>query len=133
MKNFSEINRALVAKKKIFLFMALCLISVLAAQAEPIVRVVGGAEDKAFASGSVHKLVLTSTSIDVVNNEGAVLLSVPVSQTLRVEFTDGTPTAVEATILKDDEAVKIIEHGQVYILRSGKKYTIMGVEVEHKY
>jgi len=80
----------------------------------------------------VHKLVLTSSSVDVVNNEGAVLLSVPVSQTLRVEFTDGTPTAVEATIIKDDEAVKIIEHGQVYILRSGKKYTIMGVEVESK-
>ena len=118
--------------KKIFLFMALCLISVLAAQAEPIVRVVGGAEDKAFASGSVHKLVLTSTSVDIVSKDGYLLLSVPVSQTLRVEFTDGTPTTVEATIIKDDEAVKIIEHGQVYILRSGKKYTIMGVEVESK-
>ena len=102
--------------------------------AEPIVRVVStNGSDKAFATDNVRKLVLTSSSVDVVNNAGAVLMSVPKSDIARVEFTDGAPDTegIESTLVEDEKAVKIIEHGQVYILRSGKKYTIMGVEVEH--
>ena len=118
--------------KKHFLFLPFLLVT-LVVSAEPIVRIVStNAPDEAFATDQVRKLILTSTEVEVVNNEGSVLLSVPVSDIARVEFAEGTPTAIEATIQRDDEAVKIIEHGQVYILRSGKKYTIMGIEVENK-
>ena len=100
--------------------------------AEPIVRVVNNnGSDKAFATESVRKLVLSADAVDVVNNAGTVLLSVPFAEIARVEFTDGmpAPNAVPTTLVKDADAVKIVENGQVYILRSGKKYTIMGVEV----
>ncbi len=120
---------------KKFLFIPLLLMTV-AVAAEPIVRVVNtNGSDKAFATDNVRRLVLTATAVDVENNEGIVLVSVPLAEIARVEFTDGTPgqtTSVEATLLYDEDAVKIIEHGQVYILRSGRKYTIMGVAVENK-
>ena len=117
---------------KKFLLLPLLLIA-MTAGAESIVLVAStNGSDSVFAIDQVRKLVLTSASVDIVNNEGSVLLSVPKADIARVEFTDGTPTAVEATIVQDNDAVKIIEHGQVYILRCGKKYTIMGVEVEQK-
>ena len=119
-------------KNKKLLFLPMLLVAI-AMSGEPIVRVVSAsASDNVFAIDQVRKLVLTSTTVDVVNNEDSILLSVPVSNIARVEFAEGTPTAIEATIVKEDEAVKIIEHGQVYILRSGKKYTIMGIEVESR-
>ena len=31
---------------------------------------------------------------------------------------------------KSDKAVKVYENGQLYILRNGKKYNLLGVEVE---
>ena len=103
---------------------------------EPVVRIVStNGSGSSFATEKVHKLILSSTAVDVVNIEGSVLLSVPLAEIARVEFTEGkpdTPTAMEAIITKDTEPIKIIEHGQVYIIRSGRKYTIMGVEVESK-
>ena len=117
---------------KKLLFLPFLLVA-LVVSADPIVRVVStNAPDEAFTTDQVRKLVLTPTEVEVVNNEGSVLLSVPVSDIARVEFAEGTPTAVEATIQRDDDAVKIIENGQVYILRNGKKYTIIGIEVESK-
>ena len=120
-------------KIKLFSILALLLIAV-AVSAEPIVRVVSaGGSSKAFATEEVRKLVLSADQVDVVNNAGSVLLSVPKADITRVEFTDGTPDtdAIEATLVQDEKAVKIIENGNVYILHSGKKYTIMGVEVEN--
>lgn len=110
------------------------LLFAMLSSAEPIVRIVGtNGLDKSFAADQVHKLVLQLDAVDVVNVQGSLLLSVPWADIARVEFADGTPeeqTAVETTIVKDANAVKVIEHGQVYILTNGKKYTIMGVEVE---
>ena len=118
--------------KKTVLLLPLLLLAV-AVSAEPIVRIVSaGGSSKAFATEEVRKLVLSADQVDVVNNAGSVLISVPKADIARVEIADGTPgtaTAVEATIVQDEKAVKIIENGQVYILRSGKKYTVMGVEV----
>ena len=123
---------------KKLLFLPLLLIAV-AVSGEQIVRVISTSGlDKAFATDQVRKLVLTSTAVDVVNIEGSVLLSVPSAEIARVEFTEGEPdpkpdpdptTAVGATIVNDNGVTKIIEGGQVYIINSGRKYTIMGVEV----
>lgn len=116
-------------KKRRLLFFSLLLIAA-GMSAEPIVRVVSNnGSDQTFATESVRKLVLSADAVDIVNNEGSVLLSVPFAEIARVEFGEGTPTAVSTALVKDDETVKIVENGQVYILRSGKKYTIMGVEV----
>ena len=121
-------------KKRSILILSLLLVAT-GMSADPIVRVVSNnGSDRAFATENVRKLVLSAEAVDIVNNEGSVLLSVPFAVIARVEFGDGTPTpptptVVSATLVKDDEAVKIVENGQVYILRSGKKYTIMGVEV----
>ena len=117
-------------KKRRLLFFSLLLVAA-GMSAEPIVRVVSNnGSDRAFATESVRKLVLSADAVDIVNNEGSVLLSVPFAEIARVEFGEGTPTGIpNATIVRDEEAVKVYENGQVYILRSGKKYTIMGVEV----
>jgi len=119
--------------KKILLLPFMLIVT--AVSAEPIVRIVSTiGPDKAFATGNVHKLVLTSTSVDVLNHADSVLLSVPKADIARAEFTEGTPdpvSAVESTLMQNDKAVKIIEHGQVYILRDDRKFTVMGVEVEH--
>lgn len=117
------------------LFLPLVLLAVMVS-AEPVVRIVGtNGSGKSFATDQVHKLVLLSDAVDVVGNQGSVLLSVPLAELVRVEFAEGapdTPTIVEATLVKDANAIKVIEHGQVYILSNGRKYTIMGVEVESK-
>lgn len=118
-------------KKRRLLFFSLLLWAA-GMSAEPVVRVVNSnGSNQAFATESVRKLILSADAVDVVNQEGSVLLSVPFAEIARVEFTDGTPTpstptAVPAALIKDDETVKIMEQGQVYILRNGKKYTIMG-------
>ena len=121
-------------KKRKLLILSLLLVAV-GICAEPIVRVVStGGSDKAFATENVRKLVLSADAVDVVNNAGSVLLSVPLAEIVRVEFADGTPdpaAALPTTLVHDSEAVKIIENGQVYILHAGRKYTIMGVEVEN--
>ena len=123
---------------KKFLLLPLLLIA-MTAGAESIVLVAStNGSDSVFAIDQVRKLVLTSTAVDVVNIEGSVLLSVPSAEIARVEFTEGEPdpkpdpdptTAVGATIVNDNGVTKIIEGGQVYIINSGRKYTIMGVEV----
>lgn len=117
------------------LFLPLLLLAVMAS-AEPFVRIVGtNGSGKSFATDQVHKLVLLSDAVDVMDGQGSVLLSVPLAEIARVEFTDGTPnqeTAIEATLVKDANAIKLIENNQVYILSNGRKYTIMGVEVESK-
>lgn len=104
--------------------------------AEPVIRVVqSGATDKVFSADTVRKLVLSASSVDVVSNEGISLLSVPVADILRVEFSDGTPNIqaeIETTTVENNDVIKIIEDGQVFILLSGKKYTIMGIEVVQK-
>ena len=119
---------------KKLLFLPLLLL-VVAAGGVPIVRIVStNGPDSAFATDNVHKLVLSTDTVEVVSNEGSVLLSVPLTEILRVELTDGTPDPGSATetVLQDDETAKILEHGHVYILHSGRKYTVMGIEVEHK-
>lgn len=117
------------------LFLPLLLLAVMAS-AEPIVRIVGtNGSSNAFATDQVHKLVLLSDAVDVMDGQGSVLLSVPLAEIARVEFTDATPnqeTAIEATLVKDANAIKLIENNQVYILSNGRKYTIMGVEVESR-
>lgn len=121
--------------KKRFLCLPVLLL-VTTMMAEPVIRVVrSGATDKVFAADAVRKLVLSASAVDVVSNEGASLLSVPITDILRVEFSDGTPdiqTEIETTIVENNDAIKIIENGKVFILRSGKKYTIMGIEVVQK-
>lgn len=119
-------------KQKILL-LPLLLLAVMAS-AEPIVRVVNAnGSAKSFATDNVRKLVLTSSAVDIVNREGSVLLSVPLTEIARVEFTEGEPTtALPTTLLPQEKATKVIENGQVYILNNGRKYTIMGVEVEQK-
>lgn len=116
------------------LILPLLLFSLLA-NAEPIVRIVGtNGSGRLFAVDQVHKLVLLPNAVDVVSNQGSVLMSMPLANIARVEFTDGTPeeqTAVEAIIIKEANVVKVFENGQVYILSNDKKYTIMGVEVEN--
>ena len=115
--------------KKTVLLLPLMLIAV-AVSSEPIVRVVSaGGLSTVFARDEVRKLVLSADQVDVVNNAGSVLLTVPKTDIVRVEFADGTLDAVETMVVQDEKTVKIIENGQVYILHSGKKYTIMGVEV----
>ena len=121
--------------KRICCILPLLLLAVMA-NAEPVVRIVGTkGSDKAFATDQVHKIVLLPDALDVVGNQGSVLLSVPLAELARVEFAEGTPdtpTSIDATLVKDANAIKVIEHNQVYILSNGKKYTIMGVEVESK-
>lgn len=120
-------------KKKILL-LPLLLLAVVAC-AEPIVRVVNAnGNTKSFATDDVRKLVLSADQVNVVNQEGSVLLSVPLTEIARVEFADGEPITenINNTLQSQEKVVKIIENGQVYILNSNKKYTIMGVEVEQK-
>lgn len=121
----------MIMKKKRSIFILSFLLAAVWMSADPIVRVVSSnGSDQAFAMENVHKLVLSADTVDIVNNEGSVLLSVPFAEIARVEFGEGTPTAIpNTTIVRDEETVKVYENGQVYILRSGKKYTIMGVEV----
>lgn len=122
--------------KKILTFFAVALVTV-AVYGEPVVRIVSaGSPDKTFATDNVRKLVLSTDAVKVVNNAGSVLLTVPLAEMMRVEFADGTPDTPtgtpEAILTQDGDAVKIIERGQVYILHSGRKYTVMGVQVENK-
>jgi len=106
------------------------------ANADPIVRFVSNdGSNQPFAANEVRKIALNPTTVDVLGNQGVVLLSIPMAELARVEFAEGTPTsdtptAIEATLVKDANAVKVIEHGNVYILSNGRKYTIMGVEIE---
>lgn len=116
------------------LILPLMLLCAVIANGEPVVRVVhtnGSSQD--YARDNVRKLVLTATSVDVVDMQNAVLQSVPLAEIARVEFTDGTPISglADATIEKDAKVVKVIENGQVYIIADGKKYSIMGVEIEN--
>ncbi len=119
-------------KRKILL-LPLLLLTVLAST-EPIVRVVNAnGSEKTFASDNVRKLVLSTSAVDIVNQEGSVLLSVPLTEIARVEFTESEAnTALPTTLKPDGKATKVMENGKVYILNNGKKYTIMGVEVEQK-
>ena len=118
----------MMKKQSILIFLLLLIAAGMSA--EPVIRVVSNnGSDREFATANVRKLVLSAEAVNIVDNEGSVLLTVPFAEIARVEFGEGAPTAVSATLVKDDDAVKIIENGQVYILRGGKKYTIMGMEV----
>lgn len=113
---------------KRWLFIPL-LMAVLAANGAPVVRIVDAAgADKDIAINKIHKLVLTSTVVEVVNNEGSVLLSVPASDIVRVELTDSesTPTSFPAVPMDDTQPTKILRNGQIYILYNGAIYTIQG-------
>ena len=121
-------QKRMYMNSKRWLFIPL-LIAVLAASGAPVVRIVDAAgADKDFAIDKIHKLVLTSTVVEVVNNEGSVLLSVPVSDIVRVELTDSesTPTSFPAVPMDDTRPTKILRNGQIYILYNGAIYTIQG-------
>ena len=117
------------------LILPLVLLAMLA-NADPLVRFVStDGSNQAFAANDVRKIALNSTTVDVLSSQGSVLLSIPLAELARVEFAESTPetpTAIDATLVPNSETIKIIENGQVYILSSGRKYTIMGVEVESK-
>lgn len=115
-------------KRKI-LFLPLLLLAVMAS-AEPMVRIVDtGGADNEFATDNVRKLVLKSTAVDVVNNEGTVLLSVPVSDILRVEFAEGTPTEMNQVQNDNVKGVKMLRDGQLFILYNGTMYDMQGRKV----
>lgn len=115
--------------------MPLLLLAMLA-NADPIVRFVStDGSNQPFAANDVRKIALNPTTVDVLGNQEAVLLSIPLAELARVEFaesTPDTPTAIEATLVPNSETVKFIENGHVYIVNGGRKYTVMGVEVESK-
>jgi len=116
--------------KKI-LFLPLLLIAV-AVNAEPVVRVVDtGGSSKDFATDNVRKLVLAETAVDVVNIEGSVLLSVPLAEIVRVEFTEGeaTPTAVDQVQSDQVRCTKVLRDGQLFILYNGTVYNVQGRKV----
>lgn len=105
------------------------------ANADPIVRFVStGGSNQAFAANDVRKIALNPTTVDVLSSQGSVLLSIPLAELARVEFAESTPetpTVIDATLVPNSETVKIIENGNVYILRSGMKYTVMGTKLEN--
>ncbi len=115
-------------KRKLLLF-SLLLVAV-GMSAEPIVRVVStGGSDNAFATESVRKLVLSTEGVDVVNNAGIVLLSVPKADIVRVEFTEGTPDtpgAVGQVPSDQVQCTKFIRNGQLYIMYKGTMYDVQG-------
>lgn len=117
------------------LILPLLLLAMLA-NADPIVRFVStDGSTQPFAANDVRKIALNPTTVDVLSSQGSVLLSIPLAEFACVEFAESTPetpTAIDATLVPNSETAKIIENGQVYILSSGRKYTIMGVEVESK-
>lgn len=118
---------------KHFLILPLLMIAV-SMMAEPIVRVVSNSADKAFATDDVRKLVLTAENVDVVNDAGTVLMTVPVANSVRVELTEGTPTPtaidqVQSTDRFTDRAQKILRNGQILILHNGNMYDVRGAEV----
>ena len=120
--------------KRKFLLLPLLLLAVVT-YAEPIVRMVNAnGTAKSFATEDVRKLVLSTSAVNIVNQEGTVLFSVPLTEIARVEFDEGVPTteAIHTTTHPQEKVVKIIENGQVYILKYGKKYTITGIEVKQK-
>ena len=118
---------------KHFLILPLLMIAV-SMMAEPIVRVVSNSADKAFATDDVRKLVLTAENVDVVNDAGTVLMTVPVANSVRVELTEGTPTptgmdGVQSTDRFTDRAQKILRDGQILILHNSHTYPLTGQEV----
>ena len=119
---------------KKLLILPLLLIA-MTVNAEPIIRVVctDGMETE-FAVNEVHKLVLSDDNVEVVSNDGSTLLNVALSDIIRVEFEDDASTSIDVieSIPKPIRtSLKVLEHGQVYIISNGKKYTIQGVEVEN--
>ena len=95
-------------KKHIFL--ALALLMAVGMNAEPIVRIVGtNAHDEAFATDQVRKLVLTSTEVEVMNDEGWYTLSMDEWEYLFCGRTDaahlfgmGSVNGINGTILLPD-------------------------------
>jgi len=117
---------------KKLLFLPLLLIAV-AVNAEPIVRVVDtGGLGKDFATDNVRKLVLTETTVNVVNIEGSVLLSVPLAEIARVEMTEGevTPAAVDQVQSNNVQCTKVLRDGQLFILHNGTMYNVQGQVIE---
>ena len=119
--------------KKI-LILPLLLIA-MTVNAEQIIRVVctDGMETE-FAVDDVHKFVLSKDNVEVVGNDGLILLNVALDDIVRVEFEDNTSTSIDdiKSIPKPiKNALKVLEHGQVYIISNGKKYTLHGVEVDN--
>lgn len=106
------------------------------ANADPIVCFVNtDGSTQPFAADDVRKIALNPTTVDVLSSQGSVLLSIPLAELVRVEFAEGTtpdtPTAIDATLVPNSETAKIIENGHVYIVNGGRKYTVMGVEIEN--
>lgn len=118
-----------MAKKRRLPILSLLLVAV-GMSAEPIVRVVSaGGSEQAFATEDVRKLVLSAEQVDVVNNAGTVLLSVPRADIARVEFAEGTPdtpTAVEQIADDQEQCTKFIRDGKLYILYKGTMYDVQG-------
>ena len=121
-------------KKKILL-LPLLLMAV-AVSAEPIVRVVSaGGSSKAFATDEVRKLVLSADQVDVVNNAGSVLFTVPKADIARVEFAEGTPDtpgSVEQVPSDPIQCTKLIHNGQLYLLYKGTLYDVQGRIIKRK-
>ncbi|MCR5050947.1 MAG: hypothetical protein K6A36_07690 [Paludibacteraceae bacterium] len=117
--------------KKHFLLLPL-LLCAMVVSAEPIVRVVStNGLDRAFATDQVRKLALSAEAVDVVNNAGSVLLSVPKTDIARIEFTEGTPTGIDnlSPALPSREGVKVLRDGQLYIMYKGQMYNVQGKKV----
>ncbi len=116
--------------KKRRIFILSLLLMAVGVSAEPIVRVVStNGSDQAFATESVRKLVLSADAVDVVNNAGTVLLSVPFAEIARVEFAEGTPdtpTAVEQVPSDQVQCTRFIRNGQLYIMYKGTMYDVQG-------
>ena len=69
------------------------------------------------------------------NTDNPRLVTVSQDMTLTAEFVSATPTAVEQTQNSQDNnqnvtIQKIIRNGQVFILREGNEYTILGQEMK---
>ena len=112
------------------------LLLAMMAQSESVVRVVVTTESASeFAADKVRKLVLSPTTVDIVDIEGIVLQSVPVAEMLRVEFGEGTPsvpTGIASVInTPSPVALKVIENGQLFIIRDGKVYNAQGQVVRN--
>lgn len=70
-------------------------------------------------------------SVDVLSDTEAIFyLYTPNNGYATYTFTVGEPSAVENVEAVKVEAKKVVENGQVYILKNGVKYNVLGAEVK---